>query len=250
MQIDTGTIADLNMQALSDNPYPGRGIVIGRNKTGDIIQIYWIMGRSKSSRNRVFGADGRRVYTEIANPAIESGNTDLTIYAAMDSHDGNHVVTNGKQTDDIMGYVANIYPRGFERALANHRYEPDPPNFTPRISAICKAGNSRCDFIISIIRKSASDMSCERILYHYEEIPPGFGRCITTYCGDGDPLPPFLGEPLLVPIEGEDIDSILEYYWDALNDANKVSLAVKVIRADDPLKVAVTTVNKYKQVAA
>ena len=243
-------IADKNFRLLTENPYPGRGIVIGRDEYGKPLQIYWIMGRSDNSRNRVFSIDGERVFTEPANPAT-AGDTSLTLYNAMGYKNGCHVVSNGKQTDDILEAVnASDSLGGLVEGLFSHTYEPDKPNYTPRISGVCSMmGHGRLPaFQLSILRKSSfeHDDTCDRFYYDFGNGNVGFGRMITTYSGDGNPLPSFSGEPLLVPLRGEAMD-VLETYWAALNEANRVSLVVKSLNFDGTAS-RIFVKNKYEKV--
>ncbi len=235
--------ARVNFNKLSTNPYPGRGIVIG--KLGDsLIQIYWIMGRSDDSRNRIFKKDGDRLYTEAVDPS-KVKDPSLIIYNAMMSFDflgtKMHVVSNGNQTDKIVnGYATG---RRFRDVLLTCEHEPDVPNFTPRISAIC-CFEEGIRVSMSILKKSPWSKICNRQLFEINDIENGFGYGVTTYSWDGDPLPAFKGEPLIVPIAGENIKEIAYKYWDALNIQNRVSLAVKAInRAEDSQKIFI--INKY-----
>ncbi len=246
MEIDQSTEAAKNLKRLFENPYPGRGIVIGRDESGNLVQIYWIMGRSANSRNRIFSAVGPRIFTEPADPA-KAGDTSLIIYNAMDYIFGQHVVSNGKQTDQIIAEINghDNFSR-FAQGLSTHIYEPDKPNYTPRISAIITAeAGKKPGFHMSVLRKSNADESCERLFYSYEDIPAGFGRMVTTYTGDGNPLPSFIGEPILVPLQG-DIEEIKTAYWFALNEENRVSLAVKLINPETCTS-KVLIINKYKK---
>jgi IMP cyclohydrolase len=237
-----------NLEALRANPYPGRGIVIGMDEKGEnLIQVYWIMGRSANSRNRVFAKnDSGRVFTEAADPT-KVKDPSLIIYNAMreDRNKIYYVVSNGDQTDTVMDKYATDR-RSLGTTLLRRQYEPDAPNFTPRITALLDRGCC-CIAQVSILRKSRSDDSCERITFEYESFAPGFGFCVTTYLGDGDPLPSFRGEPYPVPLAG-DAEEITRTYWDALDPENRVSLAVKTIH----IKTGVSSVclqNKYEKVA-
>jgi len=226
--MDIRQIAARNLRTrLAANPYPGRGLVLGMDDASrQLIQVYWIMGRSANSRNRVFETDGRRVWTEAADPA-KCKDPSLIIYNAMrEVHSGAFVVTNGDQTDTICDALAA--GRTFEQALATRQYEPDVPNFTPRISGIFDLRGLPYAATLSLLRRSAFGDGTDRFSWRYEEFEGGYGYCITTYMGDGDPLPPFAGEPYLVPLTG-DLGCIAHSFWNALNDENKVSLCVKGI---------------------
>ncbi len=237
-------IARNNLQALQANPYPGRGIIVGLDETGErLVQVYWIMGRSPNSRNRIFVADGGAVRTEAADPA-KVADPSLIIYNALAELTGVYIATNGDQTDTI---VQAILAGGDARvALATRCYEPDAPNYTPRISALCSLRYGRPVVEMSILKRSAWGAGCDRQFFVYESFDAGLGRCLTTYAGDGDPLPSFEGEPKLMPLTG-DIDGVLNSVWTALNEENRISLAVKFIH----LKTGDSTVrivNKYEKV--
>ena len=242
--------AEMNMRNIAGNPYPGRGIVLGQTQNRNLVQLYWAMGRSEFTRNRIFRTDGALVYTELADPAkAKDKDTSLILYAAMNSSNDFHVVSNGDQTDDVVEMLTLDSTVAFVRALGVRTYEPDAPNYTSRISGLISSrpgGNYR--FQLATLRKSPFDNTCDRIFHEYENIPAGFGRCITTYSGDGDPLPPFAGDPFLVPI-GDSIDSIRDTFWDALNLDNRVSLAVKCIPRSNSSEPTVSIVNKYTKVA-
>jgi hypothetical protein len=200
--------------------------VAGLDETAHhLIQIYWIMGRSENSRNRIFRSDNTgRLYTEAADPA-KMRDPALIIYNAMREKGRHYVVSNGDQTDRVIGSEDPLY---LNVALQGCRYEPDDPNFTQRITALSSFVEGASAYLqLSILRKSAFGNTCDSSWYGY--IPyPGFGHCITTYAEDGSPLPPFHGDPLLMPIRGG-IKDVAEAYWGALNEDNRVSLAVKFI---------------------
>ena len=186
---------------LRSNPYPGRGIAVGKDRV-----YYFIMGRSENSRNRIFSLTEDGIRTE-AYDASKMLDPSLIIYHPVRSMGGDLIVTNGNQTDTIrdMG--------DFRAALATREYEPDEPNWTPRISAICHADGS---FELSILKHV--DGRCLRCFYSYEGCDDGKGYFISTYQGDGSPLPSFSGEPLQIDMpEPEEV-------WEALNKDNKVSL--------------------------
>lgn len=224
--------AEQYFNGLKENAYPGRGIVIGLSEDGSqFVQVYWIMGRSVNSRNRVFIAEGNGfLRTEAKDPAKLS-DPSLIIYYPVKHVNGAHIVTNGDQTDTI--YEALRKGGSFESALATRTYEPDAPNFTPRISGIVDLKDAQFAYKLSIL-KSAGNTEDQtlRHTFSYEKALPGYGHCIHTYVGDGDPLPSFQGEPALVPLAG-DARQIADSYWNALNDENKISLLVKTIRVAD-----------------
>lgn len=213
------------------NRYPGRGLVLGRaGDDGGWLQVYWIMGRSENSRNRRLVADGSALRTEAVDPAKLSDPTQI-IYEAMLELPGVHLVTNGDQTRTL----AEAILRGetFEAALQTREREDDAPNYTPRISGLIdlrvRLGPPR--LALSILRANDADPSLtDRTSFRPAPPPRGFGLCLTTYQGDGSPLPPFRGDPLLLPLEG-DAEAVADRYWAALDAENRVALAVKPIDA-------------------
>ena len=224
------TAAHNFQQHLRDNRYPGRGLVVGRGPGGDWLQVYWIMGRSEHSRNRRFVQEGVSLRTEavdvskVADPA-------LIIYEAMLEDFGVYVVSNGLQTRDILDTLEQ--GGGFDEALERWEREPDPPNFTPRISALldlrgrAHAVEPRLTF--SILRANDADPAqTDRITVRPALPPPGFGLAITTYTEDGDPLPPYRGDPLWLPLDATP-QALMDRYWDALDAGNTISLALKRI---------------------
>jgi hypothetical protein len=236
--------AKRNFEALAANPYPGRGIVIGLDAAGKaLLQIYWIMGRSENSRNRVFVADGAGLRTAPANPS-KVKDPSLIIYNAMLEEGGHHVVTNGDQTDTIAGALR--YGATFAGALRTREYEPDKPNFTPRISGICSPeGEGAWSIALALLKRSPFGEGCDRQFFEIGQLKAGFGYGVTTYSGDGDPLPAFAGEPILLPLAG-DADEVADAYWAALNAANRVSLAVKSIDVETG-EASIVVRNQYKQ---
>jgi IMP cyclohydrolase len=214
---------------LAANPYPGRGIVIGREASGaSWLQVYWIMGRSENSRNRVFVADGGELRTEAADPA-KLTDPSLVIYEAMLELPGAYLVSNGDQTRtafDVMEAGGR-----FEDALEMREREPDAPNYTPRISALIDLRLGDASLALSILKANAAEPSLtDRTTFRPAPPPAGFGLGLTTYQGDGNPLPPFRGEPLWLPLAGSPED-VADAYWAALDSSNRVSLAVKEIAA-------------------
>lgn len=237
-------VADANLFNLSENPYPGRGIVVGLDETGqNLVQVYWIMGRSENSRNRVFKSEGGRLFTEAADPS-KVKDPSLIIYNAMRETRYKdvlaHVVSNGAQTDAVADGFAN--GMGMSQVLSRFSYEPDVPNFTPRITAVCGWHNDASSVAMSMIRKSPWNAACDQLSYAINGFGPGFGLCFTTYSGDGDPLPAFQGEPYLVPLNGNMYQIALEY-WKALNAENRVSLAVKFIPKEGDSSIVIK--NKF-----
>lgn len=208
-----------------DNPYPGRGIVVGRADDGFRI-VYWIMGRSEHSRNRRFAAEGGTLRTEPVD-LTKVEDPSLIIYEAMLELPQLSIVSNGDQTRTI--YQALSAGGRFEDALGTREREPDAPNYTPRISALIDARGERPEIALSILKANPFDPARTDRFFYRPALPAvGFGLCLTTYCGDGSPLPSFAGEPKLLPCGGG-AGELLERYWDALDADNRVSLAVKSV---------------------
>ena len=214
-------------EELNSNAYPGRGIVLGRSADGSkAVAAYFIMGRSENSRNRVFVEDGEGIRTQAFDPA-KLTDPSLIIYAPVRVLGNKTIVTNGDQTDTI--YEGMDHQMTFEQSLRSREFEPDGPNYTPRISGIMHIDNGGYNNAMSILKSNNGDpSSCLRFTYAYEKPAAGEGRFIHTYMHNGNPLPSFEGEPKLVDIQG-DIDSFTELVWDSLNEDNKVSLFVRFI---------------------
>lgn len=222
-------IAQANFERhIRQNVYPGRGLVIGRASAGNgWLMIYWIMGRSANSQNRRFVADGDTLRTEPVDPAkVEDAS--LIIYEAMLALPPHiFLVSNGDQTRTI--YEALQAGRSFDAALASREREPDAPNYTPRISGMLDLESASSPVTLSILKANAVDPRLtDRFTYRPAPPPPGLGYGLTTYRGDGQPLPSFAGDPLLLPCT-DDPETILDRYWDALNGDFRVALAVKTI---------------------
>ena len=231
---------------VSENPYPGRGLVVGLSSTSsEFLIVYWIMGRSANSRNRVFLHDGQRLWTEAADPS-KVQDPSLIIYNAMLEHGGKFVVTNGDQTDTI---VAGLHQGAeFHTALRTREYEPDAPNFTPRISGMLDLSlAAKPQLSLSVLRRATASDACDRHLFEVSSLPPGVGFALTTYEGDGNPLPSFSGEPLRLPLVG-DAEAVAALYWAALNENNKVSLAVKAIDPTSGKTTRIVVHNKYQRI--
>jgi hypothetical protein len=207
--------------------YPGRGIVIGCSADGKkAVTAYFIMGRSANSRNRVFVEDGDGIRTQAFDPS-KLEDPSLIIYAPVRVLGTKTIVTNGDQTDTI--YELMDKQLTFEQALRTREFEPDAPNFTPRISGIMHIDGGDFNYAMSILKSSDGNPdSCCRYTFAYNSPLPGEGRFIHTYMGDGDPLPSFEGEPVRVDISG-DIDAFADEIWNNLNEENKVSLFVRFI---------------------
>ena len=221
-----GIMVDLQKE-ISSTTYPGRGIVIGRSKDGQYaVCAYFIMGRSENSRNRVFVEDGEGIRTQAHDPS-KMEDPSLIIYAPVRVLGNATIVTNGDQTDTIFDLMKE--GRTFEESLRTREFEPDAPNYTPRISGIMNVNDGNYDFALSILKSDHGDpSSCQRFTFTYDNPKAGEGYFIHTYMGDGNPLPSFEGEPTLVNISG-DIDTFTKSVWDALNADNKVSLFTRFI---------------------
>lgn len=217
-------------QELKNNEYPGRGIVIGRSGDGKYaVTAYFIMGRSSNSRNRVFVTEGEGIRTQAFDPS-KLEDPSLIIYAPVRVFGNDTIVTNGDQTDTVYdGLKAGLT---FEQSLRSREFEPDGPNYTPRISGILRVEEGSFHFAMSILKSQDGDPSCcVRNTFTYENPKAGEGRFIHTYMHDGNPLPSFVGEPKQVEISG-DIDSFTETVWNSLNEDNKVSLFVRYIEIE------------------
>ncbi len=214
-------------EELKNNPYPGRGIVVGKSADGkSAVTAYFIMGRSVNSRNRVFVEDGDGIRTQAHDPS-KLEDPHLIIYAPVRVLGNKTIVTNGDQTDTI--YELMNKQMTFEQSLRTREFEDDAPNFTPRISGIMKTGDGEYNYALSILKSAdGDDSSCQRYTFSYTNPKAGFGHFIHTYMGDGNPLPSFKGEPKKVVIE-DNIDDFTNKLWDALNEDNKVSLFVRYI---------------------
>lgn len=213
-------------ELLQQNAYPGRGIVLGKGPNGEGVILYFIMGRSANSRNRVFTERDGGIITEAADPA-KMEDPSLIIYAPVRKHQNHTVVTNGDQTDTIVEYLEKR--QRFEDALEQRTFEPDAPNFTPRISGILEQKENGFSYKLSILKSNGGNPdSVQRFYYHYAQPTAGQAHFIHTYQSDGDPLPSFYGEPVLIEIPA-DIEAFGQTVWESLNPDNKVSLFVRVI---------------------
>ncbi len=214
-------LADL----LSNNPYPGRGIVLGRSSdNARAVIAYFIMGRSSNSRNRIFSATEDGIRTEAADPA-RLEDPSLIIYHPVRKYGDDLIVTNGDQTDTIRDGLAE--GKSYIEALRTRCFEPDPPNYTPRISGIVGKDGS---YVLSILKSFYGNPACNnRYFYEYDNPQPGYGHFIHTYMSDGSPLPTFEGEPELVSIPNMTAEELSALIWNNLNEDNKVSLYVSCI---------------------
>ncbi len=221
----------MNMMNLSEelkqNSYPGRGIIIGKSQDGTkAVAAYFIMGRSENSRNRIFAEDGEGIRTKAFDPS-KLTDPSLIIYAPVRVLGNKTIVTNGDQTDTI--YEGMDKQLTFEQTLRSREFEPDAPNYTPRISGILHMENGRYNYAMSILKSNQGNpASCNRYTFAYENPVAGEGHFIHTYMHDGDPLPSFEGEPKLVSVP-DDIDGFTNMLWESLNEENKVSLFVRYI---------------------
>ncbi len=214
-------------QELRSNSYPGRGIIIGRTPDGaSAVTAYFIMGRSQNSRNRVFVEDGDGIRTQAYDPS-KLEDPSLIIYAPVRVLGNKTIVTNGDQTDTI--YEGMDCQMTFEQSLRSRTFEPDAPNYTPRISSILHIESGSYNYAMSILKSNNGDPdSCRRYTFAYENPKAGEGHFIHTYMQDGDPLPSFEGEPKPVSIPG-DMNAFAGMLWNSLNEDNKVSLFVRYI---------------------
>ena len=212
---------------LGATTYPGRGIVIGRSKDGKkAVTAYFIMGRSENSRNLVFVEDGDGIRTQAFDPSKLS-DPSLIIYAPVRVLGNKTIVTNGDQTDTI--YELMDKQMTFEQALRTREFEPDAPNYTPRISGIMHVDQGNYSYAMSILKSNnGNGDSCNRYTFAYQQPVAGEGHFIHTYQCDGDPLPSFEGEPKLVAIP-DDMKAFTDMLWNSLNEDNKVSLFVRYI---------------------
>ena len=226
---------------ISENVYPGRGIVLGRNHENSWIVIYWIMGRSSNSRNRIFTHKNGILRAEAADASIME-NPSLIIYNAMRDLEDCIVVSNGKHTDTICKVLED--GKSFYTALHSERHEPDSPNYTPRISGIIQ----RHEEVMSLSIISKSDFSVdqsEHRFYRYTDIMSGYGYCLTTYIGDGDPLTSFKGDPIMLPLNGN-AEQIANFYWHELNQDNQISLVVRELTQTGEDRLKIINRNKLK----
>lgn len=220
-----------NMGALiKDNSYVGRGIVIGKSADGTKAAFaYFIMGRSENSRNRIFTENGDDV-TIYPFDASKVEDPSLIIYSPVRKIGNSLIVTNGDQTDTVYDFIKD--GKSFEEALETREFEPDAPNFTPRISGIMNFAGEDFDYKMSILKSADPEGSaCNRYTFSYKALS-GLGHFIHTYNHDGNPIPTFTGEPERVEIPN-DIDEFTSNIWENLNEANKISIYVRYIDLKD-----------------
>lgn len=217
-------------QHLQQNPYPGRGFVVGRSATEVAwLIVYWITGRSTRSQNRRLVADGATLRTEPVD-AQQLADPSLIIYEAMLELPGQYLFGNGEQVRAL--YTAIQAGGNFDAALAPWAQEPDAPNYTPRISGLLDLRTPPGCLTLSILKSNpANPEATDRFTYRPALPPAGLGVGLTTYRGDGEPLPSFAGEPLLLPCRGR-AEEVLQAYWHALDTRNRIAIAVKRIPVD------------------
>ncbi len=217
------------LDLLRNNPYPGRGIVLGKSADGkQAVAVYFIMGRSENSRNRIFTPTEDGIRTEAADVA-KMTDPSLIIYHPVRKVGNELIVTNGDQTDTVRDYL--LEGRTFAGALKSRAFEPDAPNYTPRISGLLSPNGS---FQLSILKSAEGNPDCCcRYFYHYDAPLPGEGRFLHTYMGDGNPLPSFAGDPERVALDAGTPEELAEQVWEALNPENKVSLFVRFVDLSD-----------------
>lgn len=222
----------LNVFELSDelrsNAYPGRGIIFGRTPDNRYnVAAYFIMGRSENSRNRVFVETEDGIRTEAFDPS-KLTDPSLIIYHPVRVVGGKTIVTNGDQTDTIRDYL--LEGKSYIDALRTRQFEPDPPNYTSRISGVINEDGS---YSLSILKNFTSDRTAnKRFFYEYDKPVPGLGHFIHTYKCDGDPLPPFRGEPKCVRIQLP-LEELADLLWECMDEQNKISLFVRYIDLQD-----------------
>ncbi len=212
---------------LQENAYPGRGVIIGKTPDGTkAVTAYFIMGRSENSRNRVFVTEGEGIRTQAFDPS-KLVDPSLIIYAPVRVLGNDTIVTNGDQTDTIYdGLAAGLT---FEQSLRSREFEPDGPNYTPRISGVMNVADGKFNYAMSILKSNNGNPdACNRYTFTYENPVAGEGHFIHTYQCDGNPLPSFEGEPKLIDMM-DDMDAFAEMLWTSLNEDNKVSLFVRYI---------------------
>ncbi len=218
-------------QEAGSTAYPGRRIILGCSEDGkEAVIAYFIMGRSTNSRNRIFAPEGEGIRTEAFDPSLLE-DPSLIIYAPVRVLGDTTIVTNGDQTDTV--YDGLQKGLTFEQSLRSRCFEPDAPNYTPRISGAVYRTKGAFSYDLSILKSNHGDpASCSRFTFNYEHPFAGEGHFIHTYQKDGNPLPSYEGEPTPVALSG-DIDTFTEELWNALDGDNKVSLFVRYIDLED-----------------
>jgi len=216
-------------ELLENNTYPGRGIIVGQTQDGTrAMAAYFIMGRSANSRNRIFTEKNGEVFTEPFD-ASKVQDPSLIIYAAVRQLGNRLIVTNGNQTDTI--YEGLQGGKSFAEALESREFEPDPPNYTPRISAMLTFREKGFSYQMSILKSAdAEGSACNRFTWSYAPIS-GLGHFLHTYVCDGNPIPTFQGEPERIAL-CNDLDEMTNRLWNALNEQNKISLYVRTVNLE------------------
>ena len=218
---------------VANNPYPGRGLVVGKDSDGEWTLVYWIMGRSSNSRNRKFVADGGTLRTEAVDPA-KLEDPSLIIYEAMLERPGVQLVSNGDQTRTLFDALG--HGETFTDALMRRAHEPDAPNYTPRISAMLDFRGSQPSLTMGLLVSNQHDPAeTDRSFFSLAAPASGLGRALTTYLGDGSPLPSFRENPMTLPLPG-DTAAIADWYWQNLDSENRVALAVKRVDESGALR--------------
>ncbi len=241
--INFNGIAIKNEEQIQQNKYPGRGIIIGMTPDEkNYVQIYWIMGRSSNSRNRVFEIEESYVKTK-AFVEEKMEDPSLIIYYPIKELNNFHIVSNGDQTDTIYNFIKN--GDTFQNALNTREFEPDSPNFTPRISGYIDFGSKKANYGMSIIKSiNNNEKYCQRSYYYYTNFINGFGHCIHTYREDGNPITSIDREPFIMKLYDK-IEENSEHFWSLLNEENRISLLVKYIdRASRQININVINKNK------
>lgn len=235
---------------LKENRYPGRGILLGYSADGQqAVALYFIMGRSENSRNRVFTEKDGGIITEAADPA-KLKDPSLILYAPVRRYGPHTIITNGDQTDTIWDHMAK--DMDFEDALRTRTFEPDSPNYTPRISGILSKDFHGLRYKLSILKSAEGDgRSVQRMFFEYPQPLRGQGHFIHTYAEDGDPLPSFAGEPRTVALEDSmtgraALERFAQSVWGSLDEENKVSLFVRSIYLDGDAETVI--INKYNKI--
>lgn len=225
---------------ITANSYPGRGLIIGRSAEDETwLMLYWIMGRSAHSRNRRLTIEGPVLRTEPVDPS-RLDSPELIIYPAMLELPKVYIVTNGDQSQTIYDALRN--GGTFDDALATREREPDAPNYTPRISGMLDLSGPPA-VTLNILKANPIDPAqTDRLTYRPDPPPPGLGLCLTTYMGDGAPLPGFSGDPLLMPLEGG-AEEVMRTYWNALDRENRIAIALKRVAPDG--SSALMAINRY-----
>jgi len=226
---------------LKNNAYPGRGIIIGLAPNGERVQIYWLMGRSENSKNRIFVQNKDGSVSTKAFDEKKLTDPSLIIYTPLRIENNIHIISNGDQTDTIASFLEN--GKTAEEALKTRTYEPDAPNYTPRISGIFYPNGS---YALSILRANGKDPPKRESLFIEKEAgTPGLGEMLTTYEGDSDPLQSFIGSPRPMPIKNTPQEN-LDFYWNILNPQYRVSILVNWININGERSIIMKNENGGK----